>query len=281
MPSRFFVSILLVSFLLLLITCSQPFLNQPFLKISNPSVATPTFSPAAGMYTTDQLVTLSCTTENSTIYYTLDGSEPTTDSMRYTDAITASVSANTTIKAIASASGYSPSVVGSAKYSNIYSIGDLGPAGGLVFYDKGSISDGWRYLEAAPSDQSTRIQWWYNRYWTTGVTATGIGSGKANTATIVSCLDIGSNAALLCAELECGGYNDWFLPSKDELALMYGNLKAAGIGSFSSPWWGAMYWSSSEISVFDAWVQDFDDGEQFYSDKHNNTMLVRAVRAFE
>ena len=38
-------------------------------------------------------------------------------------------------------------------------IGATGPAGGLVFYDKGAVSDGWRYLEAAPVDQSTGIQW--------------------------------------------------------------------------------------------------------------------------
>ena len=40
-----------------------------------------------------------------------------------------------------------------------YAVGDTGPAEGIVFYDKGSYSDGWRYLEAAKSDQATRVEW--------------------------------------------------------------------------------------------------------------------------
>ena len=36
---------------------------------------------------------------------------------------------------------------------------EYGPTGGKVFYDKLSYSDGWRYLEAAPRDQSTGIKW--------------------------------------------------------------------------------------------------------------------------
>jgi hypothetical protein len=68
----------------------------------------------------------------------------------------------------------------------VLKVGDTGPAGGIIFYDKGRASEGWRYLEAAPSDQSTGIQWYNGSYITTGATATGIGSGKANTATILS-----------------------------------------------------------------------------------------------
>ncbi|MBR1387331.1 MAG: M6 family metalloprotease domain-containing protein [Alloprevotella sp.] len=68
-----------------------------------PSVATPTFSPGAGLFKTPQNVTLSCATDGATIYYTLDGSEPTTSSTKYTTAI--SVTESTTIKAVAEKDG--------------------------------------------------------------------------------------------------------------------------------------------------------------------------------
>ena len=78
------------------------------------SVATPTFSPVAGTYTSTQSVTLSCDTEGATIYYTLDGSAPTSSSSVYSSAI--SVSETTTIKAIAK-KGDDVSAVGSATYT--------------------------------------------------------------------------------------------------------------------------------------------------------------------
>ena len=79
------------------------------------TVATPTFSPAAGTYYEAQSVTLSCSTPGSTIYYTTDGNDPTTSSSVYSSAIP--VSSTTTIKAIATADGMDPSSVASATYT--------------------------------------------------------------------------------------------------------------------------------------------------------------------
>jgi hypothetical protein len=79
------------------------------------SVATPTFSPAAGTYTSAQSVTISDTTAGATIYYTTDGSTPTTASTKYTAAI--AVASNTTINAMAAAAGFSNSAVGTATYA--------------------------------------------------------------------------------------------------------------------------------------------------------------------
>jgi hypothetical protein len=62
-------------------------------------VEAPTFSPVAGTYTEAQTVTISCATANSTIYYTLDGTEPTNASTQYTSAL--AISSTTTVKAIA------------------------------------------------------------------------------------------------------------------------------------------------------------------------------------
>ena len=154
-----------------------------------------------------------------------------------------------------------------------YTVGDTGPAGGLIFYDKGSSSDGWRYLEAAPSDQSTGIQWYNGNYVVTGATGTAIGTGQANTTAIVTIQGAGNYAAQLCNDLTEGGYNDWFLPSKDELNKLY--INRVGVGGFADNY----YWSSSEYDADFAWYQLFYLGYQSFINKHLY-LRVRAVRAF-
>jgi hypothetical protein len=143
--------------------------------------------------------------------------------------------------------------------------------GGIVFYLDGSGGG----LVCAESDQSTNAEW--GCYGTTiGGTGTGIGTGAANTAAIVAGCSESGIAARICNDLVLNGYNDWFLPSKDELNLMYQNLKLAGIGGFADNF----YWSSSEDNSNSAWCQNFIDGIQYYNYKSNPNGRVRAVRAF-
>ena len=77
--------------------------------------ATPTFSPPAGTYSSAQSVTISDTSSGTQIYYTTDGSTPTTSSTLYTGPVL--ISTTTTIKAIAAGAGWTTSAVGSATYT--------------------------------------------------------------------------------------------------------------------------------------------------------------------
>jgi len=89
-----------------------------------PPAATPTFSPVAGTYTTPQTVTVSDATPGVTLYYTIDGTTPTTSSAPYTAAI--SIKTSETLKALAMAQAYAPSAVASATYT-------ITPPGGNTF----------------------------------------------------------------------------------------------------------------------------------------------------
>lgn len=84
-----------------------------------PSCATPIFSPLAGTYYEAQSITINCDTEGSTIYYTLDGTDPTNQSTKYTGAIT--VNETTTIKAIAYDATGAKSAIASATYTIVIS----------------------------------------------------------------------------------------------------------------------------------------------------------------
>lgn len=158
-----------------------------------------------------------------------------------------------------------------------YSLRDIGPAGGLIFYDKGNYSGdpSWRYLEAAPSDQSAGTEWGCFETVITGADGTLVGTGKQNTVDILAECTVDDIAADKCRDYTLGSYNDWFLPSKDELYWMLANLKDAGVGNFESSY----YWSSSEFNVSLAWNQSFGTGTYYLSSKNIN-LRVRAVRAF-
>ena len=157
-----------------------------------------------------------------------------------------------------------------------YSLGDPGPADGIVFYDKKEYTNGWRYLEAAPAGAEFTAEW--GSYTYVAGTEITVGSGKRNTELIVAALKENGNAAQLCASLDVNGHKDWFLPSMGELDLIYKNLKQEGLGGFKDDW----YWSSSasDYGSIAAWAQKFSDGSRNDYNHKGNTFLVRAVRAF-
>jgi hypothetical protein len=153
-----------------------------------------------------------------------------------------------------------------------YALRDTGPGGGLVFY----ISDGGLHgLEAAPSStQWSGKQWGCSGTLITGADGTAVGTGAQNTIDIVNGCAEADRAARLASDLVSGGKSDWFLPSIDELNLMYTQLRFFGLGNFISD----HYWSSSEKSANYAFRQYFYGSQDYYF--KYSPWYVRAVRAF-
>ena len=160
------------------------------------------------------------------------------------------------------------------KLKDSYSIHDIGPGGGYVFYDKGEYSDGWRYMEVARSS----IGYYKFGFYRTDDgenkkvgTFNEIGTGKSNTEKIVAAMgdeaymdkegdEKAGYAVLSCykKDLFNNGYDDWFLPSKDELYQIYINLHIR----WNVDWGHDTFYSSSEYDENYAWSQEFFFGYQ-------------------
>jgi uncharacterized repeat protein (TIGR02543 family) len=190
-----------------------------------------------------------------------------------------------------------------------------GAVGTFVFYDKGIVSNGWRYLEAAPADvrvvnefvtcnsalldyATSPATYIFGIYRTTsdgdpvlvGGTQDGIGFGENNTTLLEDAMDTTAYistddlvqtttiryAAKLCHDLIYENEDDWFLPSKDELYRMYQILKINRGVSFSA----GDYWSSTENSASAEIFVDFDNGGIGTLSKDHPDTHVRAIRAF-
>ena len=174
-----------------------------------------------------------------------------------------------------------------AAWKPTYTVGEQGPAGGIIFYDvdadnasgnaDGLIAYdcGWRYLEASPAKLSSTYTW-TNRTSGSYGTKTGIGEGKSNTQALIDYKKKSPNSTFLAAEqcdsYKSGGYDDWFLPSKDELYKMYQLKDKTGLT-------GGYYWSISENGN-KAWCIFTSGGS---NEKVNDCMTknyVRPVRMF-
>lgn len=143
--------------------------------------------------------------------------------------------------------------------------------GGIVFFVDASGKHG---LIASSVNQSISAKW---GFFEKPVEANdkSLWAGKSNTEKISKISQDKNIAARLCSDLVLNGFDDWYLPSMDELNLLYTNLKAAGIGKLSDE----LYWSSSETDFNNAWLQDFKTGVQ--KEHHvNKSAFVRAIRSF-
>lgn len=160
--------------------------------------------------------------------------------------------------------------------------------GGIVFYILQSNDIGYdpyvcHGLIAASSDQSQGTKWnrFDGQYLQTNASGIAIGTGLSNTNAILSVQGEPSSgyAAGIARVYNGGRFNDWYLPSKDELDKLYQNR--ALVGGFSTSY----YWSSTEAGSSNFWngahVQRFSDGYQQTAWRDNPTPFsVRAIRSF-
>jgi hypothetical protein len=144
--------------------------------------------------------------------------------------------------------------------------------GGIIFYVDETGQHG---LVAAPHDQSLASAWWNGNYGVINAKGSAMGTGQANTIAIIEAQGVGVYAASICDQLELNGYDDWFLPSKNELNAVYNNLHIQGFGEFAKD----LYWSSTQFNEATAWYQDFNDCCPGWNDE-KVMYHVRAVRVF-
>jgi hypothetical protein len=143
--------------------------------------------------------------------------------------------------------------------------------GGIIFYLDATGKHG---LIAATTDQSRLTSWWNGSFVSTGANSTT--DGATNTTKIIQIQGSATSyAAKICRDYRGGGYADWFLPAKDQLNLLYQQKNL--VGGFGDE----IYWTSTEISTAEAWVQYFKDGQQWSDNTSDGaTVGTRAVRAF-
>jgi hypothetical protein len=175
----------------------------------------------------------------------------------------------------------------------VYTLGQTGPAGGIVFFDKGFYSFGWRFLEVSNTDVDN-LDWGCLGSLVDNSSKIDVGMGWLNSIQIANFHDNlngfytnpavcnaannGTVAAKSALTFEFQNKKDWFLPSQDELNLLYTNLKLQNLGAFSNK----LYWSSSQNDVNTAKTINFTDGTKQNSSKtvQSNDIKARFVRAF-
>jgi hypothetical protein len=146
-----------------------------------------------------------------------------------------------------------------------YEIGSTGPAGGIIFYDKGNDIDGWRYLEAAPNVVGNAPWGCYGTVM--NLTNSVIGSGLQNSINIVN--TCGPNtAAGVCLNYSLNNFDDWFLPSIDELVVMYNNLNSIQAWNYNAA--NGQYWSSTESFNIGSYIITVQPGLFDVADDNKN-----------
>jgi hypothetical protein len=177
---------------------------------------------------------------------------------------------------------YATNIAGTAYSSELIlttalTIGDDYQGGKVVYFlksgDPGYVQGQTHGFIAAPA-QSIVLQWSNGSNISTGGKGTAIGTGKANTNSIVAVQGAGNYAAKWCYDLVSGGYDDWYLPSRDELSLLYMNKYDIGFSSNNC------YWSSTETNSTTSWNSNFSSGLSVSYANKSDLNYVEAFRSF-
>ena len=172
-----------------------------------------------------------------------------------------------------------------------YKVGDEGEVGGIVFYvsQEGFIvydgKGGQKICHCLEMSKPTLglSKWAPEKSdFINTISEKSLGYGKSNTYKILNYYKNSSLTEENCAAYRCSIYStekaaagEWFLPSRDELDLMYKAMKEAAVSDATINW----FWSSSENTSDYAWYQRFKQGYQDYGGR-GLINSVRAIRAF-
>jgi hypothetical protein len=143
--------------------------------------------------------------------------------------------------------------------------------GGFIFFIDTTNEHG---LIVAETDQGLAA--WSPKVFELKGTKTKFGSGTENTKAM---LNAGSDPAKMCDTLHLGGFDDWYLPSKDEIKKIWESFKDSDTLDFRKSITKANYWTSSEYDKDYAWSIYFGSGVIGCGNKLNGC-YVRAIRAF-
>ncbi|MDD2635939.1 MAG: hypothetical protein PHW82_10610 [Bacteroidales bacterium] len=184
-----------------------------------------------------------------------------------------------------------------------YTIGDIGPAGGYIFYENSDyLTDGWRYLELSPLSTEVNGYVWGGKETPVG-TSTDLGAGQNNTTKIVELFGdtepfegLETYAARYCDALivsnEDTDYDDWFLPSSDEQWEIWWNLVSDQSNANNGNgerldnahfYIGtSQYWSSCEVEANTIYARAFGFSNGNYNNQptKDSERIVRAIRRF-
>ena len=135
----------------------------------------------------------------------------------------------------------------------------------------------------AVTDQSTGAEWGCKYTFIDGADETAIGTGAQNTLDILATCTTEGTAADICSKLTLNSYDDWFLPSEDELYEMYQNKATINTTALANSGTEFLlverYWSSTENTAASAISISLNDGAKLGTLK-DGLMYVRAIREF-
>ena len=240
---------------------------------------------------------VTCETEGVNYKYSTDDSEPSlvSEDLNSSGRFQITKGSPMTIKIRAYKDGMEPSDIATCTYTPV-TVPMALPDGSVLFYDRGSqygeysigddgyperidgaVDDGsaesqnWRYLICDQHDLDNGTFRWGPYGTNEGLTGTAVGYGLPNTEAMIA--KYGDNNTYWWKSIKEKRDNtglDWFMPSKDELDMMYDNrtvITGQGGDAFKTDTW---YWSSSEYKSNYAWYKNFSTGNQYYNYKDSS-----------